>query len=70
MELLRRVELAQVIAAPIVGDELARDIAHDVAVFILEWGWYRWTDEAVERLAMDFATKEAQYLSRHVRHLV
>ena len=66
MDLLRQVDLARTVAAGILGDERARDVAQDVAVVLLEWGWQRWSDAAVGRLATDLAHAEERYAARHV----
>lgn len=66
MDILRQVDLARTVAAGIVGDERARDVAQDVAATLLEWGWYRWSDASVARLATDLASAEAEYGARHV----
>ena len=66
MDLLRQVDLARTVAAGILGDERALDVAQDVAVVLLEWGWQRWSDAAVERLATDLAHAETGYAARHV----
>ena len=66
MDIIRQVDLARAVAASILGDERARDVAQDVAAVLLEWGWYRWSDASVERLATDYARAEADYAARHV----
>lgn len=66
MPILRQVDLARAVAASILGDERARDVAQDVAAVLLEWGWYRWSDASVERLATDLARAEEEYAARHV----
>lgn len=66
MDILRQVDLARTVAASILGDERAHDVAQDVAATLLEWGWYRWSDAAVVRLATDMAQAEVDYAEKHV----
>jgi len=58
MGIIRQVEVARTIAAAIVRDDYAQDVAQDVAVKILEWGPGMWTDSTVARLAAELAHAE------------
>lgn len=66
MGLMRHVELARTVAAGIVGEDYAQDIAQDVAVRVLEWGLGMWTDSTVARLAAELAHAESARRRMHV----
>ena len=66
MSLLRQVSLARSVALKLLGDSRADDVAHDVAVVLLEWPWQVWRDSAVESLATELANRELEHEARHV----
>jgi hypothetical protein len=66
MPILRQVNHAQIVARNILRDDRAHDVAQEVAVILLEWGWSHWTDATVERLATDLARAEEEYAALHI----
>ncbi|NBR00160.1 MAG: hypothetical protein EBT79_07585 [Actinobacteria bacterium] len=66
MSIVRQVELARIVAARMVGRVRADDVAHDVAVVLLEWPWYTWGDAAVSTMAEEFARAALEHEARHV----